>query len=76
MKKQITEKTNNFLQVGKMIDLNHHLSKRTPLSLIRLFKLAVKYMFESDLPNKEAGELSKKIAEYLKYVSEHKNDDL
>ena len=44
--------------------------------MIRLFKLAVRYVFESNLPDSKVKDESERIGRYLKFVSSHKEDDL
>ena len=50
--------------------------KRTPLSLIRLYKLAQGYVHKHSTEHtKSDTEVAYKIVtEYLKYINDHKND--
>jgi len=56
-----------------------YMKKRKPMSLIRLYKLANNWLmnnFDSSRNEIKTSVQFKTITEYLKYVAEHKEDNL
>jgi len=50
--------------------------KRRPLSMLRLYKLLSAYSFNDVAHQRRNLQRTKDIADFLKFVFEHKNDDI
>jgi hypothetical protein len=51
-------------------------NKQKPISLIRLYKLASQFLVEAKVTPNTKNHPMMTMRDYLKYVNEHKNDEL